>query len=99
MLAELDARLTRDETGASPRMVVLCGLGGVGKTSVAVEYAHRHLSEFGVVWQFSAEEPAVLAAGFGDLAAALGVHDLLTAGDPVAAVHGALAARPGGWQA
>ncbi len=97
LLAELDARLTRDETGASPRMVVLCGLGGVGKTSVAVEYAHRHLSEFGVVWQFSAEEPAVLAAGFGDLAVALGVHDLLTAGDPVAAVHGALAARPGGW--
>jgi hypothetical protein len=31
-----------------------------------------------------------MAAGFGDLAAVLGVRSLLDAGDPVAAVHGAL---------
>ena len=37
-------------------MVALCGLGGAGKTSVAVEYAHRHLAEVGVAWQFSAED-------------------------------------------
>ena len=36
-----------------PRMVVLSGLGGAGKTSVAVEYAHRHLAEVGVAWQFA----------------------------------------------
>ncbi len=78
-------------------MVVLCGLGGAGKTSVAVEYAHRHLAGLGVVWQFPAEEPATLAAAFSDLAAALGARDLLDAGDPVAAVHGALAAWPRAW--
>gem|GEM_PF-4523463 len=44
-------------------MAVLCGLGGVGKTSVAVEYAHRHLAEVGLAWQVAAEELAVLAAG------------------------------------
>ena len=96
LLGELDAHLTADD-GSSPRLVALCGLGGAGKTSVAVEYAHRHLAELGVVWQFAAEEPAALAAGFGDLARELGVRDLLEAGDPVAAVHGALAARPEGW--
>ena len=47
-----------------PRVVALCGLGGAGKTSVAVEYAHRHLAEVGVCWQFPAEDPAVLAAEF-----------------------------------
>ena len=73
----------------------MCGLGGAGKTSVAVEYAYRHLAGLGVVWQLPAEEPTALAAGFSDLAAALGARDLL--GDPVAQVHGALAARPGDW--
>lgn len=47
LLAELDTRLSRDD-GAGPRVAALCGLGGAGKTSVAVEYAHRHLGEVGV---------------------------------------------------
>ena len=67
-----------------PRVVALSGLGGAGKTSVAVEYAHRHLAEVGLAWQFPAEDPAVLAAGFGELAAQLGARDLLDARDPVA---------------
>jgi hypothetical protein len=96
LLAVLDGRLAGDST-ESPRVVVLCGLGGAGKTSVAVEYAYRHMARLGVVWQFPAEEPAGLAAGFSDLAAALGASDELSKGDPVAAVHGALAARPGDW--
>jgi hypothetical protein len=83
LLAELEARLAR-----SPA-IVLYGLGGAGKTSVALEYAHRRLADCGVVWQLAAEEPAALAAGFGELA------DRLSAGpgDPVAAVHAALARR------
>ena len=93
LLAELDARLAGGD-GAGPRVVALCGLGGAGKTSVAVEYAHRHLAEVGVAWQFAAEDPAVLAAGFGELAAQLGAAD---GGDPVAAVHGVLAASPAPW--
>ena len=82
---------------SGPRVVALCGLGGAGKTSVAVEYAHRHLAEVGVAWQFAAEDPAVLAAGFGELAAQLGARDLLDARDPVASVHGVLAAYPAEW--
>lgn len=81
----------------TPRFVTLSGLGGVGKTSLAVEYAYRHLAEFGLIWQFAAENIAVLAAGFSELAAELGPHDLLDRADPVAQVHGALAARPGDW--
>ena len=96
LLAELDARLSAGDSRA-PRIVALCGLGGAGKTSVAVEYAHRHLAEVGVAWQFPAEDPAVLAAGFGELAAQLGARDLPDARDPVASVHAVLAAYPGGW--
>ena len=46
LLAELEARLGGGD-GAGPRVVALCGLGGAGKTSVAVEYAHRQLGEVG----------------------------------------------------
>ena len=88
LLAELDARLTG---GPGPRVAVLYGLGGAGKTSVAVEYAHRHLAEVEVCWQFAAEDPALLAAEFGVLAAQLGARQAADARDPVAPVHGVLA--------
>jgi hypothetical protein len=90
LLAALDARLGARQ-GTTPTVVALFGLGGVGKTSVALEYAHRHLNELGVAWQFAAEEPTSLVAGFGDLAAQLGAGE--RPGDPVATVHAALARR------
>ena len=93
LLAVLAARLAENED-AGPAVGALWGLGGAGKTSVSVEYAHRHLAEVGVAWQLPAEEPAVLAAGFGELAAQLGAAE---GGDPVAAVHGVLAASPARW--
>ena len=96
LLADLDARLTG--AGAEgPRMVVLSGLGGAGKTSVALEYAHRHLTGVGVAWQFAAEDPTVLAAGFAELAAQLGARDTAGTRDPVTSVHGVLAAYPRQW--
>ena len=96
LLAELDIRLTAEE-GAIPRLVVLHGMGGVGKTSAALEYAHRHLDDYGLIWQFSAEDPVALSANFAELAALLGVRDLLDGADPVQQVHAALAARQGRW--
>jgi hypothetical protein len=97
LLADLDARLTSGK-GSGPRMVALSGMGGAGKTSLAVEYAHRHLGDVGLAWQFPAEDTTVLAAGFTDLAARLvtgGVGG--GGGDPVAAVHSVLAAYPREW--
>jgi Domain of unknown function (DUF4062) len=89
LLAELDARLAGARAGSG--VVALVGLGGAGKTSVAVEYGYRQLAGCGVVWQLPAEEPAALAAGFRELAARLGGGD--APADPVAAVHAALARR------
>ena len=93
LLAEMDARLTSSDDGG-PRVVALCGLGGAGKTSVAVEYAHRQLAEVGVAWQLPAEDPAVLAAGFAELGSQLGAAER---GDLVAAVHGLLAGSAAPW--
>ena len=96
LLAEVGARLTAgDDPG--PRLVALCGLGGAGKTSLAVEYAYRHLAEVGVAWQFAAEDATVLATGFGELAAQLGIRGLADARDPVASVHAVLAGFAAPW--
>jgi hypothetical protein len=97
LLADLGARLAGGPGRPGPRLAVLCGLGGAGKTSVAVEYAHRHLAEVGVCWQFPAEDPAVLAAEFAVLAAQLGAREVVDPRDPVASVHGALARAGAGW--
>ncbi len=96
LLTELDAWLSAGG-GCSPRTVTLCGLGGAGKTSVAVEYAHRHLAELEVAWQFPAEDTTVLAAGFSELAAQLGARGLADVRDPVASVHAVLARFPMPW--
>ena len=97
LLAELDARLTSTQGQSGPRVVALCGLGGAGKTSVAVEYAYRHLAEVGVAWQLPAEDPAVLAARFAELGSQLGARDVVDPRDPVASVHAVLARQQAGW--
>jgi Tetratricopeptide repeat len=97
LLDELQARLA-DGDRSGPRIVALHGLGGAGKTSVAVEYAHRQQAAAGLVWQFPADEPVAVEAEFARLAAILGVGaGLLDPRDPVAAVHAALAGSADPW--
>jgi hypothetical protein len=96
LLTDLDIRLAKGNV-AGPQIVVLHGLPGGGKASVAVEYAHRHLGEVGVAWRFPAEDATVLAAGFTDLAGQLGIGEAGGGSDPVASVQSALAEYPGGW--
>ena len=73
------------------------GNGGCGKIRVATAYARRHLAEVEVAWQFSADDPTVLEAEFSELAAQLGVRDIADTRDPVATVHGVLAAYTAQW--
>jgi hypothetical protein len=95
-LADLDAMLV-GAGDARPRIVALCGLGGAGKTSMAVEYAYRHLAEVGLAWQFAAEDGTVLVAGFGELAAQFGERGVADARDPVVSVHAVLAGSAVPW--
>ncbi|HEX8218261.1 MAG TPA: FxSxx-COOH system tetratricopeptide repeat protein, partial [Chloroflexia bacterium] len=49
------------------------GLGGVGKTQIAIEYAYRHAADYEAVLWLVAEEPATLASGFANLAIKFGL--------------------------
>ena len=46
----------------------LSGLGGIGKTQLAVEYAYRHAADYALVWWVRAEEPVTLVADYAGLA-------------------------------
>ena len=49
------------------------GLGGVGKTQLVLEYAHRFASDYDVAWWISAEQPTSAVAALADLAHRLGI--------------------------
>jgi DNA replication protein DnaC len=72
---EIEAILKKNEqlSQSSARKVAICGLGGSGKTSLAVEYAHRMKGHYqgGVFW-FSGEDEKKLENSVNNLALSIG---------------------------
>src|SRR4051795_4848401 len=79
MLAELRRRLHTGE--ATLTVQALYGLGGVGKTQLVIEYAHRFAADYDLVWWIDAEQPVLI----GDQLAALAARLDLAPGPTVAA--------------
>ncbi|WTW98864.1 FxSxx-COOH system tetratricopeptide repeat protein [Streptomycetaceae bacterium NBC_01309] len=78
--------------GAQSAVHALIGMGGVGKSQIAVEYVHRHAREYDLVWWLPAWDHNMIAAGFSELAQRMG----LPGGDGPATVRAVLEALRGG---
>jgi len=76
--SELLERL-RAQLGGEPAAVVtqtgaIHGLGGVGKTELALEFAHRYQADYDIVWWITAEQPTSVTADLAALAEELDIE-------------------------
>jgi Tfp pilus assembly protein PilF len=74
-LAELRASLLAGETAALIQTQAITGLGGVGKTQLAVEYAYRNSANYDVVWWVRSEDTTTLASDYAGLAVKLNLPE------------------------
>jgi tetratricopeptide (TPR) repeat protein len=84
LLETLRTNLRAGARGAVVQTEAIHGLGGVGKTELTLEYAHRYTSDYDLAWWVTAEQPATVAASLVDLAGRLGIG---SAGEPAETIR------------
>ncbi|HKR50189.1 MAG TPA: FxSxx-COOH system tetratricopeptide repeat protein [Pseudonocardiaceae bacterium] len=82
---------------AGPGLLTLNGIGGVGKTQLAVEYVYRFRDHYELIWWVPAEHPSRLRASLAALGARLGLPGSEAMQHPPAQVLEALGRSPLRW--
>ncbi|MFD7564770.1 FxSxx-COOH system tetratricopeptide repeat protein [Streptomyces tendae] len=72
LITQLHDRLADRRAAIVPQ--AFFGLGGVGKTQLAVEYIYRYQSQYQLIWWINAEDPALVRSAIAALAPHLGLE-------------------------
>jgi tetratricopeptide (TPR) repeat protein len=94
-LAALRAQLTDEGAATLVPTAALYGMGGVGKTQLALAYAQRYRQEYQLGWWVPAETELGILTALADLAVALGLPAELPPAELAAAAREALGGRSG----
>jgi tetratricopeptide (TPR) repeat protein len=89
VLKTLRDKLLQSSTAALTQPQAISGLGGIGKTQTAVEYAYRHRNDYRAVFWVRADSTLELSRGFVAIAKALDLPQANTQ-DEEAAVQAAM---------
>ena len=73
ILAQLHESLQAEQGAALTQ--VIKGLGGIGKTQIAVEYVYRHHTKYDIVWWVNAETEVTIQSAFASLTEKLGLPE------------------------
>ena len=75
LLSSLHRALTAANTVTLSQTRAISGLGGIGKTQIAIEYAYRYAREYEAVLWVQADSPELLVSEFARLAQTLDLPD------------------------
>jgi hypothetical protein len=93
LLEQLHASLQAESAAAVVSTGALHGLGGVGKTELTLEFAHRSVSDYDIVWWIGAEQPTSVTADLAGLAEELGIARAADQAEMVRRLFGELRGR------
>ena len=93
LLLTVRRQLAEGATSAVVQAEAVHGLGGVGKTQLVIEYAHRYASDYELVWWIPAEQPATISERLAVLARRLGLPELPSLEEQVDALFDELGQR------
>jgi hypothetical protein len=93
LLEELHANLQVGSAAALVPRGALHGLGGVGKTELALEFAHRFASDYDIAGWIPAEQSTSVTAALATLAGRLGIEEVADQSEMVAGLFDRLRQR------
>lgn len=75
LIERLRLTLVQGSSAAVVQGQAIHGLGGIGKSQIALEYSHCYASSYDLAWWVPAEQDASIANALGGLARTLGVRE------------------------